>query len=532
MRNKNLKLRHLKVFLFLTLFCWFSLSIHAKTSAPAFFSYEELNTLYKQDALPQELKNKLNNLLTTPFVGNLAAGKTPITFSKSARLGEFLRVAHWNIERGLEYEAIEAAFVSRERFEALLDNEKFPPGSDARREILEQADALRMADVIVLNEVDWGTKRTEYRHIAADLAASLQMNYAFGVNFVELSPVYLSGELQQNRDADNELTEIIRLNANLYKGLHGTAILSRFPLENVRLAPFRYQPYDWYKSEKEGASLLEKGKRTLGNKIFLEKTLREVRRGGRATLLADIVDERLPSGRVTIAATHLENRTKSANRVRQLEELLALVKDTKNPLILAGDMNTSSEDLTPTSIRRELMKRYGNPSYWIKKGIQYALGFGVVEDVAMAGLTFGRKYADPTVKHIPFFSPNSAEKFFTRLEKFRFSDGGAFDFRGAPERSTNGRGNKLANSNERGQKGFITTYQVKRPIYIIGKYKLDWIFVKPANLKKPDGANESYQFAPHFGRTLVAVNEVAEDRISDHRPMIVDLPLEEPKIKK
>lgn len=531
MRYKNLRPQHLKFFLFLILFCWFSLSIHAKTSAPAFFSYEELTALYEQEALSQELEGKLYNLLHTPFVENPQAEKIPVSFTRSARLGEFLRVAHWNIERGLEYEAIEAAFSSEEHFLSLLDAEKFPFGSDARREILEQARALRLADVIVLNEVDWGMKRTDYRHITADLAARLGMNYAFGVQFVELSPVYLSRELKKEKDTDEEFADIVRVDPERYKGFHGIAILSRFPLENVRLVPFKHQPYDWYSSEKRGASLLEKGKRELADKVFLEKTLREVRRGGRATLLADITDKKFPSGRITIAATHLENRTKSANRVRQLEELLAHVRDIKNPVILAGDMNTSTEDLTPTSIRRELMKRYGNPRYWIKKGIQYALGFGVVEDVAMSALTFGRKYGDPTVRHIPFFSPNTDANFFKTLEKFRFADGGAFDFRGEPERSANGRGKKLANSNERGQKGFVTTYQVKRPIYIIGKYKLDWIFVKPFNLKNPSDKKGSYQFAPHFGRTLVAINEVAEDRISDHRPMIVDLPLGEPSFE-
>jgi hypothetical protein len=66
--------------------------------------------------------------------------------------------------------------------------------------------------------------------------------------------------------------------------LHGIAILSRFPLENVRLVPFKNQPYDWYQSEKNGASFLEKGKRKIAGKVFLEETLREVRRGGRTTL--------------------------------------------------------------------------------------------------------------------------------------------------------------------------------------------------------------------------------------------------------
>jgi putative NADH-flavin reductase len=63
----------------------------------------------------------------------------------------------------------------------------------------------------------------------------------------------------------------------------------------------------------------------------------------------------------------------------------------------------------------------------------------------------------------------------------------------------------------------------------IGKYKLDWIFVKPAALKKSDDKNGSYRFAPHFGRTLLDLNDALELSLSDHRPMIVDLPLEEPE---
>jgi len=152
----------------------------------------------------------------------------------------------------------------------------------------------------------------------------------------------------------------------------------------------------------------------------------------------------------------------------------------------------------------------------------------LVEDAAIGTIGFGRRYADPTVRSIPLFSPNRARKFFTTLKKFRFADGNAFDFRGDELRSTNEKKKTLANSNERGGKGFITTYQVKRPFYILGKYKLDWIFIKPANLKDPTNRKESYQFAPHFGRTLTLINEATEDRLSDHRPMLVDLPLGEP----
>jgi len=509
------------------LFLLLTLPIHAGLRAET-FTYAELTMLYEQETLPQPLEIKLNRLLTTPFVDNSQAPSAPLNLSQSPQIGEFLRVACWNIERGIEYEAIEAAFTSAERFEALLDAEEFPPGSDDRRRILEQAAMLRAADVIVLNEVDWGMKRTGYRNVVADLAGRLKMNYAFGMQFVELSPVRLSAESKRQNVQENEVLDLIKVEPERYKGLHGVAVLSRFPLENVRLVPFKHQPYDWYKSEKNGASILEKGKRQLSKKIFLEETLREVRRGGRTALIAEIADERFPAGRVTIVATHLENRTKPINRVKQLEELLDTIKGIPHAVILAGDMNTSTEDLTPTSVKRELVKRFGNPKFWVRRGINYVLGFGLVEDVLLSAVTFGRNHADPTVKHIPFFMPNPERRFFTTLQDFRFADGGAFDFRGDSKRSVGEKNDLLANSNERSSKGFVTTYRVKRPIKFIGKYKLDWIFVKPANPLNPKNRNQSYRFAPHFGRTLDVINEAIENRISDHRPLLVDLPLAEP----
>lgn len=532
MRNKIHKKRLLKPFLLLLSVFTLCTAASAKLSAPAVFSYPELTTLYEQKTLSSPLEEKLNKLLTTPFVDNFYPNASPARFSQSPALGEFLRVAQWNIERGLEYEAIAAIFGSETEFTALLGADEFPLGSDKRQRALEQAAMLRAADVIVLNEVDLGMKRTDYRNTAADLAARLKMNYAFGVQFVELSPVQLSREKESAVAPEKKLAEIIKVDPSRYKGLHGIAILSRFPLENVRLVPFVNQPYDWYQSEKNGASLLEKGKRKIAGKVFLEKTLREVRRGGRATLLADIADARFPNGRVTIAATHLENRTESMNRVKQLKELLGLIKDARHPVVVAGDMNTSSSDFTPTSLRRELAKRYGNPVYWLRMGIGYMLGFGLIEDVVLDSLTFWRKQSDPTVRHVPLLMPNSERRFFSTLEAFRFSDGGAFDFRGDENRSYNDKHKTLANSNERGGKGFVNTYQVKRPIKFVGKYKLDWIFVKPANLKKPTDEKGSYCFAPHFGRTFAEVNEIVKERISDHRPMIVDLPLLEPPLNK
>jgi hypothetical protein len=195
-------------------------------------------------------------------------------------------------------------------------------------------------------------------------------------------------------------------------------------------------------------------------------------------------------------------------------------------------MNTSTTDMTPTTIRRELRKRFGKADYWIKSGLNQLLGFGMIQDMASTTLTFGRNHGDPTVRHVPVFMPNEERRFFSRLKAFRFDDGGTFDFRGEAVRSWDGRRNTMANSNERDGKGFVTTFRLRRPVKFIGRYKLDWIFVKPVHLFDPSDYQGSYLFAPHFGRTLGAVNSAAEGRISDHSPLIVDLPLAEPSIEK
>lgn len=39
---------------------------------------------------------------------------------------------------------------------------------------------------------------------------------------------------------------------------------------------------------------------------------------------------------------------------------------------------------------------------------------------------------------------------------------------------------------------------------------------------------QSYRFAPHFPVTMRELNESVPDRISDHPPITVDLPLTEP----
>jgi hypothetical protein len=115
------------------------------------------------------------------------------------------------------------------------------------------------------------------------------------------------------------------------------------------------------------------------------------------------------------------------------------------------------------------------------------------------------------------------------IQNYRFSDGGAFDFRGDQERSINGKGGALANSNERGFKGFKTTWSVQRPISFIGKYRLDWVFVKSV-LKNPYDKSGPYRLAPHFGETLEELNTSLKVPVSDHHPNVVDIPFLEPRM--
>lgn len=247
-------------------------------------------------------------------------------------------------------------------------------------------------------------------------------------------------------------------------------------------------------------------------------------------LTAEIRDERFPGGQVTVVAAHFESKTKPDGRRKQLEELLARIKNIPTPVIVAGDMNTSTQDGTPLSIERILKNRLGSKSFWIKQGLQILTGIKL-PTLLISGIGLYRRQADPTVRNVPLIAPNPEAEFFDVLEDFRFNDGGAFDFRGEKIRAIGDNNGTLANSNQRGNKGFITTYEVTRTIGFIGRFKLDWIFVKPPDLTDPNDGKAAHRFAPHLGRTLKSLNQAIKSRISDHAPILTDLPLEEPRLK-
>jgi endonuclease/exonuclease/phosphatase family metal-dependent hydrolase len=496
---------------------------------PDLLSFDELAAL-ASTAKPQGvLAERLTALLNTPFVTSetTAANIEPRRPSVTG-LGIVVRVGLWNIERGLNFELIRSALTNPSEFLHMTKTQdRMSP--QQRETIKSQLDALQGIDVLILNEADWGMKRTEYKDIARELAAALHMNYAYGVEFVEVDPVFdLDTEQVHLTDTqqDQRLQQDLHVDRQRYHGLHGTAILTRYPIERARILRLPVC-YDWYRNESKAISKLEEGKRWSAHKLFRERVERELRQGGRMALIADISLPDSPTGRATIVATHLENKCPPACRRRQMQALLADVKPDTNPVVLAGDLNTTGRDNTPTSVRNEIMTRVTDYQFWAGQAVSHFHPLGAFQ-YALFPARYFHGYNDPTAFHLPILWDNREHPLFKTVEKFRFADGRAFDFRGERQRTLPSRASTLADSNQRAGKGFSPTYAFARDFGgLLGRFKLDWIFVKPF-IDDPRRMQQSFWFAPHFPMTMRELNDSVEGRVADHPPMTVDLPLTEP----
>jgi endonuclease/exonuclease/phosphatase family metal-dependent hydrolase len=165
--------------------------------------------------------------------------------------------------------------------------------------LLTSHPTLREVDVMFLNEVDWGMARSGNRHVTREIAALLGLGYVFGIEFLELTK--------------GEAAELEAPGENTWS-LHGNAILSRWPLRAPRLLrlPLRCS---W----------------AVGSQLRI---------GGRMALLAEL---ETAAGSVTVACTHLENRTTPAGRRDQMQALLQAIPPGA-PAIIGGDLNTSTID--------------------------------------------------------------------------------------------------------------------------------------------------------------------------------------------
>jgi len=200
---------------------------------------------------------------------------------------DVLTIAAWNMERCKHVEA--SASVLRERG----------------------------VDLVLATEMDWGCARSSQRHTTAELAAMLGFGHVFGVEFVELG-------LGDARETDEHAGQ-----SNLH-GLHGNAILSRYPFGRVALIPLEAGG-SWYLSDKkEGQSRI----------------------GGRNVIAAEICT---PGGPIWVVSAHFESESTPALRAAQaaltVTGLKALTGDL--PVIVGGDFNLKAlppDDLADMAI--------------------------------------------------------------------------------------------------------------------------------------------------------------------------------------
>jgi endonuclease/exonuclease/phosphatase family metal-dependent hydrolase len=182
----------------------------------------------------------------------------PTRFGRPRDPAVAVKIVTWNIERGQAYPAVLA--------------------------VLRGLDP----DVILLQEVDDGCRRSGYRKVAKDLADTLGMNWVASGEFQELG---------EGRAGDPALT--------------GQAVLSRFAIDDAD--PVRFKAQDRW--------------RWSVNPV-------QPRRGGRLAL-------RVRTAGLLFYNTHIESGGDEALQRKQMAEIVADAAEAggKTPVLIAGDFN-------------------------------------------------------------------------------------------------------------------------------------------------------------------------------------------------
>jgi hypothetical protein len=145
-----------------------------------------------------------------------------------------------------------------------------------------------------------------------------------------------------------------------------------------------------------------------------------------------------------------------------------LIRPIRNPVIVAGDMNTTGADGSVTSIKSAGLKKLNDPAFWATKGIKYATGVGFGMDLATFAFKTTKFQGDPTASGVPILAANPEQGFFKQLDKYRFDDGTRIDYRGNAGLSLNGREGTLSNSNERAARDLLRPSPCPKPWEIRG----------------------------------------------------------------
>lgn len=211
----------------------------------------------------QSLQKEIAAVLETPEIGNFSHSDPPPRSS--------YRFLAWNIERGIEL--------------------------DGQLEAFRSHPYLKTCDVLLLTEADAGMARSGNRAAAQEMARALGMRYAFVPCYLNLAK---GSGVEYHAEGENEL------------GLHGNAILSRYPIRRVR--PIHL---------KNGIDVMAG---------------REKRLGRQTALAAEIDFPRFP---LTAVCVHLDANSSQRHRRDQMRDVLAAL-DAPGPAVIGGDWNTTT----------------------------------------------------------------------------------------------------------------------------------------------------------------------------------------------
>lgn len=163
-------------------------------------------------------------------------------------------------------------------------------------------------------------------------------------------------------------------------------------------------------------------------------------------------------------------------------------------------MNTSTHTGVPISVTRAIKQRFGDGKWWAEEGtveaLRYATPMGWSYNVSLGLIGFTRKVNDPTSRSIPLMGENPEAKFFSMWKSSSLWMETRLISEVRKSIPLTAGTESLPTQNERSEKGFVPTNELGKTYGPIGRYKLDWIFVRPAELKRPNGNSEESRFVP------------------------------------
>jgi len=252
-----------------------------------------------------------------PEIEKILSGHEAGIFAPPEEEKPFYRAVCWNIERGIE-------------FEGIVHTLKTHP-------------LLKEADLFFLPETDLGMARSANRNVAKEIARELRLNYYFVPTYINLCK---GNGTELHFDGENTL------------GIHGNAILSRYPLKDFHKIPLHNN-----KDKMKG---------------------REKRIGHQQALCCTVV---FPQAETRLICAHLDAHSSKRHRRDQMEKILKDVRQLPPlPSLFGGDLNTTTYNSSSAfwaifgfwvrvamGVRYVIAEHYPYPNRFFERGLFHHL---------------------------------------------------------------------------------------------------------------------------------------------------------------